>query len=81
MKKINLQVKVTYTVDFDCEVSDEVYEALECMQDEFPLGMDDNDSNFSGNSKANEAFNWLGSKCKEDDANSWGFEIEDMTEL
>lgn len=38
MKKISLQVKVTYTVDFDCEVSDEVYEALECMQDEFPLG-------------------------------------------
>lgn len=81
MKKINLQVKVTYTVNFDTEVSDEVFNALECMQDEFPLGMDDNDNNFSGNSKASEAFDWLGSKCKEDDANSWGFEIEDLTEL
>lgn len=45
MKKINLQVKVTYTVNFDTEVSDEVFNALECMQDEFPLGMDDNDNN------------------------------------
>lgn len=35
MKKINLQVKVTYTVDFDCEVSDEVYEALECIKMNF----------------------------------------------
>lgn len=81
MKKINLQVKVTYTVNFDTEVSDKVFNALECMQDEFPLGMDDNDNNFSGNSKASEAFDWLGSKCKEDDANSWSFEIEDLTEL
>ena len=32
MKKINLQVKVTYTVNFDCEVTDEVFNALECMQ-------------------------------------------------
>lgn len=81
MKKINLQVKVTYTVNFDCEVSDDMFNALECMQDEFPLGMDDNDNYFSGNSKASEAFDWLGSKCKEDDANSWGFEIEDLTEV
>lgn len=81
MKNINLQVKVTYTVDFDCEVSDEIFNALECMQDEFPLGMDDNDNYFSGNSKACEAFDWLGSKCKEDEANFWSFEIEDLTEL
>lgn len=81
MKKINLQVKVTYTVNFDTEVSDEVFNALECMQDEFPLGMDDNDNNFSGNSKASKAFDWLGSNCEENDANSWGFEIEDLTEL
>ena len=51
------------------------------MQDWFPLGMDDNDNNFSGNSKASDPFDWLGSKCKEDDANSWGFEIEDLTEV
>lgn len=81
MKKINLQVKVTYTVNFDTEVSDEVYNALECMQDEFPLGMDDNDNNFSRNSKASEAFDWLGSQCNEGDACSWGFEIEDLTEV
>lgn len=30
MKKINLQVKVSYTVDFDCEVTDEILETLEC---------------------------------------------------
>ena len=31
MKKINLQVKVSYTVNFDCEVTDKILEALECM--------------------------------------------------
>ena len=81
MKKINLQVKVTYTVNFDCEVTDDIFEALECMQDEFPLGMDDDDNNLSGSSKASKAFDWLGSKCNEGDACSWGFEIEDLTEL
>lgn len=81
MKKINLQVKVTYTVNFDTEVSDEVYNALECMQEEFPLGMDDNDSNFSASDNANKAFEWLSDKCNEYDANSWSFEIEDLTEL
>ena len=41
MKKINLQVKVVYTVNFDCEVTDDIFEALECMQEEYPLGMND----------------------------------------
>lgn len=43
--------------------------------------MYDNDNNFSGKSKASEAFDWLGSQCKEDDANSLGFEIENLVEL
>ena len=44
MKKINLQVKVTYTVNFDTNVSDKVFNALECMQEEFPCGMNDDDN-------------------------------------
>lgn len=79
MKKINLQVKVKYTVNFDCEVSDEVFNALECMQDEYPLGMDE-DNNLSSDTSST-AFEWLSEQCKEDDAMSWGFEIEDLTEL
>lgn len=79
MEKINIQVKVTYTVNFDCEVSDEVYEALECMQDEFPYGM--NNKDILSSDIASAAFEWLNNKCKEDDAMSWSFEIEDLTEL
>lgn len=30
---------------------------------------------------ASAAFEWLNNKCKEDDAMSWSFEIEDLTEL
>ena len=80
MKKINLQVKVSYTVNLDCEVTDEIFEALESMQEEFPLGMDNNDSNFSASDNANKAFEWLNDKCNENDANSWCFEIEDLEE-
>lgn len=78
MKKINLRVKVSYTVDFDCEVTDKILEALECMQDEYPLGM--TDDNLSSDT-SNTAFEWLNDKCKEGDAMSWSFEIEDLTEL
>ena len=79
MKKINLQVKVTYTVDFDCEVSDEIFNALECMQEEYPCGMN-NDDNLSSDTDST-AFEWLNDQCKEGDARSWSFAIEDLTEL
>lgn len=79
MKKINLRVKVSYTVDFDCEVTDEILEALECMQDEYPFGMTDEDDLSSDTSHT--AFEWLNDQCKEGDAMSWSFEIEDLTEL
>ena len=79
MKKINLRVKVSYTVDFDCEVTDEILEALECMQDEYPFGMTDEDNLSSDTSTT--AFEWLNDQCKEGDAMSWSFEIEDLTEL
>ena len=79
MKKINLQVKVTYTVNFDTEVSDEVFNALECVQEEYPLGMNDDDNLSSDTSST--AFEWLNEQCKEGDAMSWSFEIEDLTEV
>lgn len=79
MKKINLQVKVTYTVSMECDVTDDIMKALECMQEEFPSGMNDDEScNCSEDSS--KAFEWLGDKCKENDAYSWSFEIEDLTE-
>lgn len=80
MKKINLQVKVSYTVNFDCEVTDEILEALECMQDEFPCGINDDD-NITANKKVSRAFEWLNEQCKEGDAMSWSFEIEDLDEV
>ena len=79
MKKINLQVKVTYTVNFNREVTDEVFNALECMQEEYPLGMNDDD-NLSSDTSSN-AFEWLNEQCKEGNAMSWSFEIEDLTEI
>lgn len=79
MKKINLQVKVKYTVNFDCEVSDEVFNSLECMQDNYPFGMDEDDCLSSDASST--AFDWLSEQCQEDDAMSIGFEIENLTEL
>lgn len=79
MKKINLQVKVTYTVNFDTDVSDEVFNALECMQEEFPCGITDDDNLSSDDSST--AFAWLNDHCKEGDAMAWSFEIEDLTEL
>lgn len=79
MKKINLQVKVTYTVNFDCEVTDDIFEALECMQEEYPLGINDDDNLSSDTSST--AFEWLNEQCKEGDAMSWSFEIEDLTEV
>lgn len=50
------------------------------MQEDFPCGMDDND-NITAGEKASRAFEWLNDKCNENDANSWGFEIEDLTEV
>jgi hypothetical protein len=79
MKKINLQVKVTYTVNFDTEVSDEIFNALECMQEEFPCGITDDDN--LSNSTSSTAFGWLNEQCNEGDAMSWSFEIEDLTEV
>lgn len=79
MKKINIRVKVSYTVDFDCEVTDEILEALECMQNEYPFGINDDDNLSSDTSST--AFEWLNGQCKEGDAMSWSFEIEDLTEL
>lgn len=79
MKKINLQVKVSYTVDFDCEVTDDILEALECMQDEYPNGMYDDDT-LVAKEQASKAFEWLTDKCNEDDAYGWSIEIVDMEE-
>ena len=79
MKKINLQVKVTYTLSMECEVTDDIMNALECMQEEFPHIMYDDD-NLDCSEDSSKAFEWLNGKCKEDDATSWGYEIEDLTE-
>jgi hypothetical protein len=80
MKKINLQVNVKYTVNFDCEVSDEVFNSLEYMQDKYPFGMDEDDC-ISSDASSSTAFEWLSKQCEEGDAMSISFEIEDLTEL
>ena len=79
MKKINLQVKVTYYVDFECEVTEEQLEALECLQDDFPSGISSEDQ--PDTEESAKAFEWLNEKCNESDAHYWDYEIEDLTEL
>lgn len=79
MKKINLQVKVTYYIDMDCEVTEKQFQALENMQDEFPCGITDDD--IHANDENSDAFEWLSDKCCESDAHSFEYEIEDLTEL
>ena len=54
------------------------YGANDCVE-EFPCGMNDDDNLSSDTSST--AFEWLNEQCKEGDAMSWRFEIEDLTEL
>ena len=63
MKKINLQVKVTYTVNFDTEVSDDVFNALECLQEDFHCGITDDDNLSS--SPSSTAFEWFIDQCND----------------
>jgi hypothetical protein len=79
MKQINLRVKVTYYIDMDCEVTEEELQALENVQDEFPCGITNDDIHASDESS--DAFEWLNDKCCESAAHSWGYEIEDLTEV
>ncbi len=79
MKRINIQVKVSYTVNLDCEVTEDTFSSLERIQDEFPFGMD-NEDDITADKEVSKAFEWLNNACKEEDAIHWSFEIEDLNE-
>ena len=67
----DLTVKVTYTVGLgDVEVSDEVFEQLEQMED-YGFSVEDCES-----SKYPEAFDWLSYNIRERDAMDWAYEVE-----
>jgi len=71
MKKIKgLTVTVTYRAGYgDIEVSDKIYDQLM------------NNSEFSSDDMENsEAFEWLSSNIREDDAMDWKIEVEDIEE-
>lgn len=78
-KKINLQVKVTYTVNIDCTVSQEELDSLEYLAEEYPFGTENLD--IINDNKAMEAWDFLTRKCKEDDAMDYEIEIEDIQEI
>ena len=75
MKKIDLTVQAKYTVSLgEVEVSDEIYNKLVELYDEYNGEVDSNDFAHT------EAMDFLTSKIKEQDAMDWGFEIFDMSD-
>lgn len=78
-KRINLEVKVTYTVNIDCNVSQEELDSLEYLADEYPIGIEESD--IINDNKATKAWDFLTRNCKEDDAMDYVIEIEDIQEI
>lgn len=75
MKKVNITAKVTYTVSFSAEVSDELYDQL----DEFiTLGRVDNYQSMEND--VDSAFEFLAENCQEDDAMDYDIEIMDLVD-
>lgn len=73
MKKVNITAKVTYTVSFSEEVSDELYDQL----DEF-LTLGGVDADLSTLHEVDSAFELLAENCREDDALDYEIEIIEL---
>lgn len=78
-KRINIQVKVTYTVNMDCDVTEEMYDALEHYIDEYPCGI--NEEYIQNDEIGSNAYVFLSEICKEDDAFNCEIDIEEITEI
>lgn len=80
MKRVDLQVEVTYTVSMEVDISDEVFDGLESIQKTYPYGINNDDMHFAAGDDS-LAIEWLENHCSENDAMAWCFEIEDLTEI
>lgn len=78
MKKINITVKVTYEASMICDVTDDIYNALEHICDNYSGELENCDVEFDP--LASKAFDWVSDNCKESDASSWAIEVEDVFE-
>ena len=78
-KRINIQVKVTYTVNMDCDVTKDMYDALEHYAEEYPCGI--NEVNVLSDKIGSNAYVFLSENCNEYDAFNCEIEIEEITEI
>lgn len=75
MKRVNLQVRATYTVNFDTDISDEFYDKLkECYDNGFML---DKDATIE---EAIDVVEFLSHVCPQQDPIDFEFEIEDLND-
>ena len=80
MKTIkDLTVKVTYSAGIgDAEVSDEVMNGLEKIQDEYHGEISADIGTTTDDDEILAAFEWLTNNIKEADAFDWNYEIVDL---
>ncbi|MBQ8482832.1 MAG: hypothetical protein IJ504_00845 [Bacteroidales bacterium] len=76
-KRIDIRVKVTYEACMECNVSTDIAEALEHVQDNFPCEI--TTYNTCNDDKAAKALEWIADNIKEKDSCDWEAEIEDLS--
>jgi hypothetical protein len=75
MKKVNIEVNVTYTVAIsEVEVSDNIYKGLRKTFEK--IGILENT-----NKELSETFEWLSDNTQESDAHRWDYQINLFEEL
>ncbi|MDR1716524.1 MAG: hypothetical protein LBS20_11840 [Prevotella sp.] len=80
MKAIkDLTVQVTYRVGLgNLKVSDDIYNGLIKIADK--ISISDNEANMTKDKDMQAAFEWLTDNIKENDAMSWEYQVEDLTD-
>lgn len=78
MKKIKLFLTVNYDVNLIADVPDDVFEALEYVQDRYVVGFDYGDAD--EDAIACKAFDWIADNCNEKDSSDWRVEVNEVIE-
>ena len=78
MKRANITARITYEVSMVCDVTDDIYNALEHICDNYGREIECCDVEFDP--LASKAFDWVSENCKEEDASSWAIEVDDVFE-
>ena len=78
MKKIKLSLTVNYDVNLIADVPDDVFEALEYVQDRYVVGFDYGDAD--DDAIACKAFDWIADNCNENDSSDWRVEVNEVIE-